>query len=113
MLALVLLFTSLWATGASISSTPAGGNWSATTTWVGGIVPGSSDAATIVSGATVTVDILGATCVTLDINSGAAGGVAAKLAFNSGSTLTVSGNVTIGAAGVGRTGSIIMTNGGL
>ena len=42
---------------AQITSTGTGGNWSATGSWVGGVVPGGGDNVVIVSGATISVDV--------------------------------------------------------
>src|SRR5262249_43512521 len=54
----------------NISSTAAGGLWSATGTWVGGVVPGSGDNVTIVTSATVTIDTA-ASALTLIVQNGA------------------------------------------
>jgi hypothetical protein len=107
---MLISFTSL-AEAANISSTAAGGTWSATTTWVGGVVPGAADNVTIVGGSTVTVNLSNAACATLIVNS-ATNNQTGTLSFNNGSTLTVSGAVTIGGMG-NRQGSINMTNGGI
>ncbi len=105
-----LIFGSYFANAQTITSTTTGGNWSATTTWVGGVVPGSSNAAIIAGGATVTVDVTTAACASLAINTATAGQTG-TLKFNSGSTLNVTGTVTVGGAGT-RRASITMTNGG-
>src|SRR6188508_1005930 len=89
---------------ANISSTAAGGNWSATTTWVGGVVPGSADNVTIVGSSTVTVDVNNAACATLIVNM-ATNNVTGTLSFNNSSVLAVSGAVTIGGSG-NRKGAI-------
>jgi len=98
---------------ATITSTTAGGNWSLTTTWIGGVVPGAGDAVIINStagGTTVTVDVNTAACASLVVNS-ANNNQTGILAFNNNSLLTVSGAVTIGGAG-NRHGTINMTSGG-
>jgi hypothetical protein len=94
---------------AQISSTATGGNWNAPATWVGGIVPGTGTAVTIVGGATVTVNIGNASCASLQIGSGTRS--TAIVSFANGSSLTVSGNVTVGASRQIR-GSVNMAAGG-
>src|ERR1044071_5334484 len=77
-------------TGAgNISSTGAGGNWSATGTWVGGVVPGPGDNATIVTGATVTID--SSNCLNLTVQTGAV----LQFEATTARTLTVGQSATI------------------
>ncbi|MFC2058585.1 beta strand repeat-containing protein [Chloroflexota bacterium] len=93
---------------AAIASTGAGGNWSATATWAGGVVPGAADTVTITTGSPVTVDVADAACSTLLIGTGN-GNVA--LTFNNGSVLTVSSTLTIGSNS-NKKGDINMASGG-
>ncbi|MBX3727233.1 MAG: DUF11 domain-containing protein [Xanthomonadales bacterium] len=85
---------------ANILSTPAGGNWSATTTWVGGQVPTSDDNVTISDGSTVVIDTA---AVALNLTVGT-GGASATLEWESAvaRTLVLGGNATIAANGIFR-----------
>jgi hypothetical protein len=73
---------------ATINSTPAGGDWGAGATWVGGTVPGAGDDAVINGTVSVTS---GATCASVTVQQGA-------VLQNGGNygwvVLTVAGNVT-------------------
>ncbi|HST50692.1 MAG TPA: Calx-beta domain-containing protein, partial [Pyrinomonadaceae bacterium] len=82
----------------NISSTAAGGPWSSTATWAGGVVPTVNDNVTIADGATVTIDTA-AVAFTVTVGTG---GTPATLQWDSTTarTLTVGTNVTIAANGV-------------
>jgi uncharacterized repeat protein (TIGR01451 family) len=82
----------------NVNSTAAGGNWSDPATWVGGNVPTAGDNATIVNGATVTIDTA---AVALTVTVGTGGSPSALLQWDSAAarTLTVGTNVTISANG--------------
>jgi hypothetical protein len=84
----------------SISSTAAGGNWSSTATWAGGVVPGAGDNATIVSGATVTIDTA-ATCLNLTVQSSAT----LQFEATTARTLTASQSVTVNLGGTFQSAS--------
>jgi fibronectin-binding autotransporter adhesin len=77
-------------------------------------VPTSADAVTIANGVTVTVDVSNAAASSLEIGKGTGGCTGAgTLQFNSGSQLTVGGNVIVGdTGGAGAAGSLVMTSGG-
>jgi hypothetical protein len=97
-----------------VVSTPAGGNWSSTATWVGGVLPAVSDSVIIADGSTVTVDGTAGTCWSLKVGEGTSG------VLNYGSTaatLTVNNNVYVSAgavfsAGAGSSTSHLLRIGG-
>lgn len=81
---------------ATITSTVPGGNWSATTTWVGGAVPGAADDVIIADGATVTINA-NITAASLTVGQGVSG----ILTFDVAAIrkVTVTGNITVAAGG--------------
>jgi hypothetical protein len=83
----------------AISSTSTGGNWSAPATWVGGVVPTTADNVTIVSGATVTLDV-SATAGALTVNAGGRLATSATTAFSLqvGGSLTNNGTLALSAS---------------
>lgn len=64
------------------------GNWSDTTKWSGGAIPGSGDTVTIGAGANVTMDV-SYTCTTGSVNFATGGGC--TFTQNHGTTLTING----------------------
>jgi hypothetical protein len=108
----------------NISSNAVAGLWSAPGTWAGGVVPAAGDNVTIVDGATVTIDTaavalsvkVGNDAPRGDNGKGAAPeGTGAVLQFDSAAaqSLTVGGNVSIGAGDVFRsatTGTVTTHN---
>src|SRR5215217_3683074 len=86
----LLSFSSL---GATISSTTSGGNWSAATTWVGGVVPTAGDDVVINNGSTVPVDALDIYCKSIRLETGS--GASTLSITNAASVIHVSGNVNI------------------
>ncbi|MEI6684174.1 MAG: hypothetical protein WCO44_16210 [Bacteroidota bacterium] len=91
----------------TISSTGTGGNWNATSTWVGGNVPSASDDVIIADGTTVTLDN-NAFCNSLVVGGGTSGVLAIKpytLTITQDMTITAHGSVNMDAAG-GAAGNI-------
>ncbi len=80
----------------TIMSTTTGGNWNATGTWVGGVVPGLTDNVRIQPGATVTVTA-NASCKQLEMAyvASGAGTYTSTLIVNSSVTLAVTGSVFV------------------
>jgi len=122
----LILLTAANVSAQTITSTAAGGNWSLTTTWVGGVVPTSVNDVVIAATATVTLDGNFA-CKSVVVNNtgtlsvpantltvGTAGGdnktfVVTGTLTISGGTVTHNGNMTISAT----TGTFNMSSGNL
>lgn len=96
---LSLLFITRLAWGQTVTSTGTGGNWSATGTWVGGVVPVSGDNVIIADGATVTINTTvpaSGSLASLTIGQGTSG----TLIFDATPrTITISGDVSVAAGG--------------
>lgn len=85
----LLLLLTFSAGAATITSTGAGGDWSAGGSWVGGVAPVATDDVIIASGATITIST-NQTCATLTING------TGVLNFSTNNrTLTVTGTMTM------------------
>jgi hypothetical protein len=94
------------AAAGNIVSTGAGGLWSSPATWVGGVVPTSTDNVTIADGATVTIDVTTATCLNLTVGQGTSGIL--QYIATPASTLTVNGDATVAAGGTFTAGAGVL-----
>ena len=110
LVAMLVVAMSSFVFAATITSTATGGKWSATATWVGGVVPGASDDVVIANGATVTIDA-NVTVASITVGQGTSG----TLTFDSVAKriVTVSGNVTVAAGGTFIAQTPISTTGDL
>jgi hypothetical protein len=93
----------------NISSTAVGGLWSATTTWIGGVVPTINDNVTISDAATVTIDTA-ANAFSLNVGTGLVAPTTLIYEATTARTLTVATNVTIASNGIfqsAATGTVI------
>ncbi len=97
-------------TAATVTSTATGGTWSATTTWAGGAVPGTTDDVVIANGATVTINA-NITVASVTVGQGASG----TLTFDNAASrvMTVTGNITVAAGGTFIAQTPITTTGDL
>jgi hypothetical protein len=91
------------ATQSVITSNAVTGSWFATTSWVGGVVPGASDDVIIADGATITIDNTGGAANSITVGQGVSGILQFETA--TARTITVGGNVTIAAGGTFRSGA--------
>ena len=110
LVAMLVVAMSSFVFAATITSTANGGKWSATATWVGGVVPGASDDVVIANGATVTIDA-NVTIASITVGQGTSG----TLTFDNVAKriVTVSGNVTVAAGGTFIAQTPISTTGDL
>jgi hypothetical protein len=95
---------------ATITSTGTGGNWNATATWVGGVVPGAADDVVIANGATVAINA-DVAIASLTVGQGVSG----MLTFDFAAVrkVTVTGNITVAAGGTFTAQTPISTTGDL
>lgn len=87
---MVIIFTTR-VQAALISSTATGGQWIASSTWVGGVVPGAGDDVVVVNGASVSIGVAAA-CKSLNIGGG---NQSSSVIISLTNSLTVYGNITI------------------
>ena len=106
----VVILVGFTAQAGDIKSAGKKGNWSAATTWAGGVVPAATDNAIIVDGDTVTID---ANVSINNITVGEGGNVFARLTFSltTSTTVTVNGNIVVAVnGGMSVSGNTINNN---
>lgn len=90
----------------TVTSTSSGGDWTNTSTWVGGVIPTTSDSVVIADGATVTINATTAICHALTIGTG----TGATLQYGAtAATLTVQNDVTVGVGSTFTAGTGTLT----
>ncbi|MFV8268891.1 T9SS sorting signal type C domain-containing protein [Flavobacterium sp. GT2N3] len=112
---LFLLLVHTVVLGANISSTASGGNWSDRTTWVGGVVPTSSDNVTVVSGSNITLDTninIGNATYTFNGNVTDNGSHTLTATASSGKLIISSNSITTFGGSASWNGSTITINTG-
>lgn len=87
------------------------GNWSNSAIWSTATVPTAADDVTLLSNKNCVVNISNAECLSITVVNTGTSGPPCSLKFNSGSQLTVGGNVILGTGGT-RNCNIDMTAGG-
>ncbi|PKP18698.1 MAG: hypothetical protein CVU05_13040, partial [Bacteroidetes bacterium HGW-Bacteroidetes-21] len=105
--ALTLVIISLTLKSATITSNIITGNWSSTTTWVGGVIPGANDSVVIVNGATVNLNV-STIIYKMTINTGGTFNLNDQTLTLQGSSI-IGGNLYIYGTFNGGTGTVLMT----
>jgi len=109
-LLLCSMMAASFATAGTITSTAAGGNWTAGATWVGGAAPGAADDVVVANGATVVINA-NVTVASITVGQGASG----TLTFDNAAirSVVVTGNITVAAGGTFIAQTPISTTGDL
>lgn len=105
MLIFLLLLLAGSSFAATITSTTGGGNWNATGTWVGGVVPVAGD--DVVIDGPVTLNQNSGNLLTLTINA------TKTLTMSGAFTLTTTGNMTVNGNYAGATSGVVTIGGNL
>lgn len=101
------------ATAGSITSNGTGGGlWSATSTWLGGVVPTSNDNVTISGGDVVTEDLSGAAAYSLHISGSLVYDAAAAHTLSVGSDVTIDAGSFLQSAATGTVTTHVLSIGG-
>jgi hypothetical protein len=118
MTAFILIFLLLYTTGTNAASRSAvqSGNWSATSTWAGGVVPGSGDNVTISGDYTVTVDVNNASCASVVLGNRNQGSGILTFVSAGSPSLSINGSLTFGSLSASTgvkisTGTLTMASG--
>lgn len=101
-----LLTIQLYVNGQTITSAQSG-NWDQTSTWMGGVVPGSSNDVVIAATHTVTFNVASATVNSMNVNNGAVFTIGPSNTLRLTQNVSNSGTINVnGNAGIRMSGSL-------
>jgi hypothetical protein len=108
---LFLFLATISLQAATITSTTTGGSWSSTTTWVGNVVPLTTDAVVIATSGTSQVTGTSTTCASLVVNSGSILSMGTSRLTISG-LVNNAGTITVSSGRLTQSGTGDFTNSG-